>query len=263
MSFVKTLANDPLKIFHLLATTMPNCTHYYMNYLGMQWYSMAMQLTRYMGVIKYRIFIRHHDEEEARALAEPEDQDYYGIGSRTARFSTLVTIGIVYGTLSPPCSVLAWMTVFWIRTLFGYIFVFNETKKPDLGGAFMQRALHNMYVALHIYFILMVGVLEVRGNDSGPAIIAFCGWIYVFTSQYKFEQLKWDHVEIDAILDGKDKGIKKRKLHGKYEQPEMYDEDAVKTGATGNAARAQGAVNDITGKGTAAVEGVKTGFFGR
>jgi hypothetical protein len=37
MSFVDTLANDPLKVFHLFATTMPNCTHYYMNYLGMQW----------------------------------------------------------------------------------------------------------------------------------------------------------------------------------------------------------------------------------
>jgi hypothetical protein len=249
MSFVKTLANDPLKIFHLLATTMPNCTHYYMNYLGMQWYSMAMQLTRYMGVIKYRVFIRHHPEEEARNLAEPEDQDYYGIGSRTARFSTLVTIGIVYGTLSPPCSVLAWLTVLWMRTLFGYQFVFNETRKPDLGGAFFARALHNMYVALHIYFILMCGVLYIRGNDCGPAIVAFCGWVYVFFSQAKFSKLKWEYVEIDHLFDEKyTKGTKPRALHGQYKQPEMYDEDGFAIKVDSDAAKVAGKVQDLQGK---------------
>jgi hypothetical protein len=261
LSFVKTVANDPLKIFHLLATTMPNCTHYYMNYLGMQWYSMAMQLTRYMGVIKYRIFVRHHDEEEARDLAEPEDQDYYGIGSRTARFSTLVTIGIVFGTLSPPCSVLAWMTVLWIRTLFGFQFTFNETKKPDLGGAFAARAFHNVYCALHIYFVLMCGVLYVRGNDCGPCIISLCGWIYVFTSQAKFSQLKWENVEVDHLFSEEAKGAKRKALHGKYEQPEMYDDDVVGLKKTGTAARAQGMVADMKAEGNPGVSGL-AGRFG-
>jgi hypothetical protein len=220
LNFVTTLANDPLSIFQLLASTMPSCTHYYMNYLGMQWYSMAMQLTRYMNVLKFRIFARHHEEEDARSLAEPEDQDYYGIGARTARFSTLVTIGIVYGTLSPPCSVLAWMTVTWIRTLFGYIWVFCELKKPDLGGAFFHRALQNTYAALHVYFILMTGVLYYRGSNSGPAIVAACGWAYVFHSHHRFFLMKWEHIKIDDVflqVDEKDK----RPLNGKYVQPEF------------------------------------------
>jgi hypothetical protein len=261
LSFVKTVANDPLKIFHLLATTMPNCTHYYMNYLGMQWYSMAMQLTRYIGVIKYRIFVRHHDEEEARDLSEPEDQDYYGIGSRTARFSTLVTIGIVFGTLSPPCMVLAWLTVLWIRTLFGYQFTFNETKKPDLGGAYAARAFHNVYCALHIYFVLMCGVLYVRGNDSGPCIISLCGWIYVFISQGKFTQLKWEYVEVDHLFTPEAQGVKRRALHGKYQQPEMYDDDVVGLKATSNAARATGMVSDMKAEGNPGVSGL-AGRFG-
>jgi hypothetical protein len=225
MNFVTTLANDPLHIFNLLATTMPQCTHYYMNYLGMQWYSMGMQLTRYMNVIKFRIFIRHHEEEEARTLAEPEDQDYYGIGSRTARFSTLVTIGIVYGTLSPPVSVLAWMTVTWIRSLFGYIWVFCELKKPDLGGAFFHRALQNTYAALHVYFVLMTGVLYCRGNNSGPAVVAAFGWAYVFHSQKRFQSMKWEHIKIDDLNDPNNKVEDKyrRPLNGKYAQPEMCD----------------------------------------
>jgi hypothetical protein len=261
LSFVKTVANDPLKIFHLLATTMPNCTHYYMNYLGMQWYSMAMQLTRYIGVIKFRIFVRHHEEEEARDLSEPEDQDYYGIGSRTARFSTLVTIGIVFGTLSPPCMVLAWLTVLWMRTLFGYQFTFNETKKPDLVGAFAARAFHNVYCALHIYFVLMCGVLYVRGNDSGPCIISLFGWLYVFTSQAKFSQLKWEHVEVDHLFTPEATGAKRRALHGKYEQPEMYDDDFVSMKDTGTAGKLTGATADMQ-EGKGAISSLQARFFG-
>jgi hypothetical protein len=231
MSFVKTIANDPLKIFHLFATTMPNCTHYYMNYLGMQWYSMAMQLTRYMNVIKFKVFSRHHDDEQARELSEPEDQDYYGIGSRTARFSTLMTIAVVYGTLSPPCSVLGWVTMIWVRTLFGYIFVWNEKRKPDLGGVFFHRALVNMYIALHVYFVLMLGVLYIRGNDCVPAVIAFCGWVYVIQSHLKFNKYKWEHIQVqELVMRGEDRKLQNRYtkvLHGRYIQPELYDEDVV------------------------------------
>jgi hypothetical protein len=217
---------------------------------------MAMQLTRYMGVIKYRIFIRHHEEEESRDLSEPEDQDYYGIGSRTARFCTLVTIGIVYGTLSPPCMVLAWLTVLWIRTLFGYIFVFNELRKPDLGGAFFARALHNTFVALHIYFVVMCGVLYIRGNDCGPCVISACAWVYTGIQQHKFTQLKWEYVECDHLFTPEAKATKARVLHGKYEQPEMYDEDVVSTKATNNAERIGGAVDDIKGGGISKVGGI-------
>jgi len=230
MSFVRTLANDPLKVFHLFATTMPNCTHYYMNYLCMQWYSMAMQLTRYMNVIKFKIFSRHHDDEKARELSEPEDQDYYGIGSRTARFSTLMTIAIVYGTLSPPCSVLGLLTMIWIRTLFGYIFVWNETRKPDLGGKFFQRALVNMYIALHVYFVLMLGVLYIRGNDCMPAVIAACGWVYVFYSQNKFNQYRWELIQVTELVSREDRNLQNRytkTLHGRYIQPELYDDDVA------------------------------------
>jgi hypothetical protein len=223
VSFVTTLANNPIYIFHVLATTLPNCTHYYMNYLGMQWFSMALQLTRYFQVLKYGIFCHQHEEETAWNLAEPEDQDYYGIGARTARFCTLVTIGIVFGTLSPPCSVLAWMTMIWIRTLFGYQFTFNEVRKPDLGGAFAARALHNTYCALHIYFVLMCGVLYIRGYGWGPWIISLCGWIYVFISQARFTQLKWEHIDVELLLTPQAQGGKGRDVRMKYEQHEMYD----------------------------------------
>merc|ERR1719476_512795 len=142
----------------MLASTMPECTHYYMNYIGMQCFSQGMVLTRYMNVIKYRAFCASNEEQEAKDMAEPEDQDYYGIGARTARWSTFMCIGIVYGTLSPPCSMLCWFTMFVIRVIFGYLFTFAETRKSDMGGIFFVRALWNMFCSLHLYFIVMIGV---------------------------------------------------------------------------------------------------------
>ena len=41
-------------------------------------------------------------EEDALKMTEPEDQDYYGIGSHSARFTINMVLGIVYGTLCPP-----------------------------------------------------------------------------------------------------------------------------------------------------------------
>ncbi|CAK9050517.1 unnamed protein product [Durusdinium trenchii] len=82
---------------------MPTSTHYYLNFLVLQWVTHAMNLTRYMQaaplawsqgvfvrllcgwweVTKFVGFSKIWSEDDARALAEPEDQDYYGMGSRT------------------------------------------------------------------------------------------------------------------------------------------------------------------------------------
>merc|ERR1719326_1722042 len=70
--FAETLAKDPLKVFALMADTMPSCTHYYMNYIAMQSYSHTLVLTRYVSVIKYRLNLRSHSEKESKDLAEPE-----------------------------------------------------------------------------------------------------------------------------------------------------------------------------------------------
>jgi len=219
MQFADTLAHDPLKVFGLLADTMPNCTHYYMNYIGMQFYAHGMVLTRYVPCIKYRNKCRNYTEEEAKKMAEPEDQDYYGIGSRTCRWSTMMCIGIVYGTLSPPCSVLTMMLFAIIRTIYGYLFVYAETVKADLGGIFFVQALNNMFTSLHIYFVLMLGVYAQRSPNWGPVFLVTLGWAYVFYSQHKFLQYKWERLPYPELNAPSKRTV--RKLEGSYMQPEL------------------------------------------
>merc|ERR1719436_889878 len=116
-----------------------------MNYLVASWLSQSMVLTRYIPLTKFKFFCQIFEEEEAKKMAEPEDQDYYGIGSRSAQWVTLALIGVIYGTMSPPVTVLSFLTFALMRLFYGYLLVFAETKKPDLGGVSWVTALNHVF----------------------------------------------------------------------------------------------------------------------
>merc|ERR1719401_238895 len=76
--FTRTLLTDPTQVPIMLGQTMPHATHFYMNFMVLQWMTHSMNLTRYFQLMKYQIFSRiFEDQEKARAMSEPEDQDYY------------------------------------------------------------------------------------------------------------------------------------------------------------------------------------------
>jgi len=105
-------------------------------------------------LIKYLGFRQLYDDDMAFKLSEPEDQDYYGMGSRSARFTINMVIGVVYGTLCPPMTILVFVNFYTCRFVYGYLIVFQETKKPDLGGAFWVSSLKHMFVGNIIYCVL-------------------------------------------------------------------------------------------------------------
>jgi hypothetical protein len=172
MQFLETLIEHPTEVFPLLGKSMPYATHFYMNYLVLQWASHAMVLTRYIQLGKFWLFSKIYDEKTAREMSEPEDQDYYGIGSRSCRMTINLCIGIIYGTLSPPINLLAWVEFFICRITYGYLIPYAESKKPDLGGYFWIQQLRHVFLGNIIYCIVMVGVLLGRSTSNGPVIIA-------------------------------------------------------------------------------------------
>merc|ERR1712151_1025483 len=103
-----------------------------------------MGMLRHVMLAKYYFNGFLYDDDKAHELSEPEDQDYYGLGSRSARFTINMVIGIVYSTLSPTVALLAWMNFFCCRVFYGYLIPFAETKKPDLGGVFWVTKLWSL-----------------------------------------------------------------------------------------------------------------------
>jgi hypothetical protein len=217
--FCSTLVSDPLSAPAVLATTMPFATHFYMNFLVLQWVTHLTNLCRMANLGKFNAWSKIFDEAEAKKKAEPEDQDYYGLGSRSARFTINLCIGIVFGTLSPPINVLTFINFAVCRVVYGYLVVFAENKKPDLGGTFWVTMLKNVFVGNIIYCVLMIGVLAERAETWGPMAIASPSLIYVIWSMRRFDgQFKWEKLPHCELGDA---GAKQRDMVGDYKQSEL------------------------------------------
>lgn len=222
VEFTTTLFANPIEVFGLLADTMPHATHFYMNFLVLQWTTHFMNLLRYVPLTKYMGFKQIYDnEEEARQMSEPEDQDYYGIGSRSARFAINMCIGIIYSTLSPTIALLAAANFASCRIVYGYLIPFAETKKADLGGVFWVTQLQHVFVGNFIYCILMTGVLFGRAPTSAPGIIVVPSIFYVLHSLEKFNTMySWETLPFEIVAED----IQEKKpltVQAEYRQPEM------------------------------------------
>jgi hypothetical protein len=225
--FTETLFKDPFGIFALLSEALPYATHFYMNFLVLQWLTHCMNLMRYVNLSKFLALNKICDSEErARELSEPEDQDYYGLGARNARFTINLVIGLVYGTLSPPINILTFINFFVCRNVYGYLVNFAEMKKPDLGGAFWVSTCQHVHVGLALYSVVMTGVLYGRAADSYPALISAPTLLYVLWKSHRYNTAnRWERLAYPELIEtGSVLSSSKLSLDSKepaYMQPEM------------------------------------------
>lgn len=203
VAFFETLVETPVQIFLLLASSMPNTTHFYIFYIQLQWSSFVLCMVRYVPLAKFIGLRKIYEDDQAKKLSEPEDQDYYGQGSRMARFSIALMISIVFGTISPP----VWMvslinnTIIWIAHK--YLVIFAETKKPDLGGHFWVTNLRQIFVSLGLYIVLMSGILYLRAGTMYPAIVAALALVYIVWSKHRFETFAWETIPYHDVMNQK------------------------------------------------------------
>lgn len=222
-AFTRGVLASPFSLFTTLADTMPFATHFYMNFLLVQWMSHALNLTRYANILKY-LMLRSalYSREDAMRFAEPEDQDYYGLGSRSARWTIHMLVGIIYGTLCPPIYLICFLNFLTCRVFYGYLIPFAEIRKPDLGGVFWVQMLRHLLIGCVIYSILMTGVLLHRAGGSGPAVLAAPSVAFAARAVYKFDvSFAWKNLPIDGIVGLKAGG---RQLSiSPYVQTELYE----------------------------------------
>ncbi|CAK0828552.1 unnamed protein product [Prorocentrum cordatum] len=183
---IKEIVDKPMDTFGLLADHLPGATHFYLNFIVMQWATHGFVMTRYMQLFKYFGFRALLGKRRAVELAEPEDQDYYGIGSRMARWSATVLIGIIFSTLSPAITGLTFINFLLCRICYGYLLVFAETRKPDSGGLFFVNGLRHVQYGVMIYVILLIGVMARHAKSNGPVIMTAPAALYLMYCCYRF-----------------------------------------------------------------------------
>lgn len=183
---IAVVVHSPLSVLKILAHKLPLSSHFYLNYVVVQPLTDALDLTRYMNLLKYIIYSRVCPPDVALQRAEPEDQDYNGMGGRSARFTLILLIGLVFGTIAPLIHVVVLWNFFVCRLIYGFMIPCTEQKKVDLGGLHWDLQLHHISLGMLIYIAMMTGVLLQRAESQMPGFLALLSVVFWAFSYYKF-----------------------------------------------------------------------------
>lgn len=207
VTFSRKVVENPSAIITLMAEKMPGSTHFYMNYVLYGCVSHVMFGSRYMQLLKFAIWRNVFDDVKAKQKAEPEDPDYYGMGSQYARAVITLSIGLVFGTISPLVGIFTLINFAIMRLFYGYQVMFAETQKVDLGGVFWVTALEQTQKGMLIYNVLMFGLLSGKSPNQVPVVGAIIGLAYTAQGLLRFqEKFQWEHLPFTKVLLSKGKG---------------------------------------------------------
>jgi len=236
---VLQVLSTPSLLANILAEALPFSTHFYMKYLVLQWIGPVLGMLRIMQLPKYLVFRAVYGEQQAKVMSEPEDQDYYGMGARSARFSIDMAISVIFSSLSPLIVVIGFINLAMRYIYIKYLVVFAETRKDDSGGAFWVTQLEHLQFGLLIYITLQVGVLAERSETRFPYILtmpAYGIWLVMFI---RFKQaMRWESLPFEELVEWKGAIEKTPRGTASYEQPELFaHEDHVSQGLYGKRGR--------------------------
>jgi len=229
---VKDTISDPLSLVERLSQGMAQTTHFFLNIFASQWTVMGMEHTRLVQLIKYHLWRKMTSTpQEAIAGSEPEDQDYYGMGARSARYTSLFVIALAFSSLCPLICVMAFVTFCIMRLVVGYQVVYAENKKPDLGGSFWVTSLKHLQLGLIIYICCMAGVLAERSDSAYPSYLAGSALLYMLESMYVFEgKFYWEAISQEQVISSQeDESLGdvfryRKATRDTYVQPELADD---------------------------------------
>lgn len=235
-SMIVTMAvvvDHPMKFFVLLADSLPTSTHFYLNFLVLQVGAQFVNLCRLPQLFTYWGLRAVLSEDRAVELCEPEDQDYHGMGGRSARFTVNLAIAVVFGILNPMILLVGLVGFVGCRLVFGYLILFAETPKHDLGGAFFVQQLWHMQAALVMFNCLMIGVFYRRAENSGVVVAASLSLAYLLYCVHRFNAFSWEQLPFEewcspeAVQGAEEEMARYRKRGDKaprYVQPELHEE---------------------------------------
>jgi len=235
-SFLETaseIVQAPTLVFSMLASTLPQASTWYMNYIITVWATHLTELFRYKQLFLFLSFRNAMSDEDARLFAEPENKVSSGIGSRTASISLEVAIGFAFCQFSPLISVLVFLDLALCRLYYGYLLLYAEAKKTDLGGYFWVSQLEFVFVGLTVYCLFMSGILFQRSAEwtnvfmaYGPAFMGFIALCYLAYSWYRFDRaFKWEQLTLEDVVKGgpADSSVHRTPSCSKYEKPKLVN----------------------------------------
>jgi hypothetical protein len=191
----------PHSIVHRLAVNLPKASHFYLTFLVVQTFFYGLGLLRPGQLWRYTGYLKVCEEEEARKLADPDNDAYNEMGFRSAMFSFNLVIALVFCSITPLISVVALGSFVLARIFFGYLIVFAEPTLPDIGGEFWYLQLRQTQQGLFIYIVLMSAILAHKSSSWIPPIIALSTLVYFIPQYNEFRRgfKRWDLLPLEDI----------------------------------------------------------------
>lgn len=206
---------------------------FYLRFIIIQWAGGVLTMLRASSIFWYLIasvrghglalpFTPNASGAGAKPL-EPEDQDYSGLGSRSARMSFALVLCLVFCAISPLMPVFGFLNFALCRLIYGYLTTFVESRKPDLGGIFWSTQMSHLQQGV-VLFIFVSGVLLMdRGTGRWPGFVAWSSALlwYFFPSGDTHLQRSCDLKDLEE--DVVKQPIQAQPSGSTYEQPELCE----------------------------------------
>lgn len=220
---IADLAFNPSFVISWVADNIGVASSFYLRYIPIQWGHLSLTSIRFTNMCRFLYYRRKNNPKLTRQLSEPEDQDLYGIGCRSAFLAYIAVIGLIFCQICPLVGVLACVTFGFCRIMYGYLMVFSEDRKPDLGGEYFVRQLHQIFLGLFIFVFAMIGYFKHRANNTGPATVA-AGALLFLTIVYVryFLGVQWVLLPAED-LRAMGKTQRRQSSRNTYMQPELEE----------------------------------------
>lgn len=190
---VRDVFSTPQRVHNWIVQQWIDSSTFYVKFLALQWITMSVGLLRLVPMAKFCWYRRKYHPALTRELSEPEDPSLYGIGSRSAYLAFLATVTLIFCQISPLVGVLGFHTFAFNRVIYGYLLVFTETRKPDLGGMYFVQQLRQLFLGLHVFAILMAGYITYNSNQVGPTVLAWVGFLLLLYLYFvDFMRIQWE-----------------------------------------------------------------------
>lgn len=219
---VETIVKSPMSVPRILAETLPKSTNFYLGYTLLQTAGVTKNMLRHVNLIKFLAYrkLMHHSAKDARELSEPEDQDYSGIGARSARWSFSCVLIIVLCQLCPLICFFGLFDCLIRKLCYTYLVAFAETRKADLGGYFFHQSLRQLHWGLAIYVVLMIGLFSSRASFDCVISALLCG-VCCMAQWCSFNNMVWEALPYELVPQDTDM----HEQHETYIQPELREDD--------------------------------------
>lgn len=199
------IASEPAKIISLLASSLPYASHFYFSYTILGWIALPAEALRLANLVKFLWFTRvsAFGEETAKQYSEPEHAPSYGMGTRMSMLMLVSATTFLFSSCSPLILVFTMVYFLLAQVVYGYLLIFGESKKPDMGGLFWIQALDILFVVLLIYVLLMVGVvrlLSASNNWLGPPLMVSAATVILYLARSRVTNLAFHTLPLEEVV---------------------------------------------------------------